>query len=53
MPDRERKTVPDHRFKVLKGSLLQRLPVHHRNMEDLSIRGCVRGRAEIEQLREV
>ena len=39
MPDRERKRVPEHRYDVLKGSLLPGPPAHPRNTDDVSIRG--------------
>ena len=50
MPDRNRKGVPEHRSKVLKGSLPQGPPAHPRNMQDVSICSWakrVRRRAEM------
>ena len=51
MPDRERKRVPDHRSDVLKGSLSQGPPAHHRNMEypRLSEEGGKKNRDEATQ----
>ena len=44
MPDRERKRVPNDRSDISNGSLPKGPPVHPRNTEDPSIRGCTERR---------